>query len=122
MSVNSKQPSTPRTATRALPLLLVIPACALIASIVLWLILSPLLPNQIARHVGPDGVGYSPTILVLAVLFGAAAVPFLIGVAQEQASSNSVAMGLLGFLLLFIAAAIAYSALLPRAEPEPAPC
>lgn len=147
------------------PLLVVAPAGTLAISIILYLALSPWLPNHIVRHVGTDGLGTSPTILVLAIMFAAAVVPFLIGgtlargffrdghwhptqkfvaiafmsagygilgvalatmvsvvgLDPDEVSSNSVAVGLLGFLLLFTIAACAYAALLPRAEPEPDP-
>lgn len=44
-----------------------------------------------------------------------------VGLDQDEASGNSVAMGLLGFLLLFTAAACIYTLLLPRAGQEPLP-
>ncbi|WP_129587335.1 hypothetical protein [Arthrobacter alpinus] len=163
MTVNSSKSGMTRLNTRALPLLIVSPSCSLILAVVLFLILRALIPSQIARHVGPDGVGYSSTALIMAVIFAAAILPFLIGGAlargffrdghwfptqkavvvcfvslgygilgvalgtivglvgldQNEVSGNSVAMGMLGFLLFFTAAVCAYAALLPRAKPEP---
>ncbi|WP_157875343.1 hypothetical protein [Arthrobacter sp. PAMC 25486] len=149
--------------TRAVPLLVVAPACTLLAGVVLYVILSPLMPSHIARHVGPDGVGYSPSWLVVSIMLAAAIIPFAIGGATgrgffrddhwyqiqkavvvcfvslgygivgvalgtifstvglepNEVSDSSVAMGMLGFLLLFVAAVCVYTALLPRAKPEP---
>lgn len=146
-----------------MPLLIVSPACSLILAVALFPTLRPLIPSHIARHVGPDGVGYSSTALIMAVIFAAAILPFLIGGAlalgffrdshwfptqkavvvcfvslgygvigvalatilstvgldPAEVSGDSVAMGLLGFLLLFTAAACTYAALLPRAKPDP---
>lgn len=165
MTVNSNTSGMTRVNTRAVPLLIVAPACALILAVILYLILSPLIPSQIARHVGPDGVGYSSTVLIMAVIFAASILPFLIGWAlargffrdghwfptqkavvvcfvslgygvievglgtilstvdldPTEVSGNSVAMGMLGFLLLFTAAVCTYPALLPRAGHEPLP-
>lgn len=163
MSVKASQPDTATVKTRAAPLLIAAPAGLLILSTVLYLALRPLMPSHIARHVGNDGVGYSSTSLIMAAIFAAAIVPFLIGwvlargffrdnhwhpiqkavvvcfvslgygiigvalatifstvgLHPDDASGNSVAMGMLGFLLLFTAAAVVYVVLLPRAEPEP---
>lgn len=66
------------------PLLFLAPGCALVLGVLLWLLLSPGLPGHIARHVGPDGVGYSPTWLVLAIMFAAAALAFAIGAATAR--------------------------------------
>lgn len=163
LSANANESAIARVKTRAVPLLIVAPACTLIAGIALYAALSPLMPDHIARHVGPDGVGYSSTALIMAAIFAAAVVPFLIGWAlargffrdnhwfqiqkavvvcfvslgygiagaalgtifstvglqQDDVSGNSVAMGMLGFLLLFTAAVCVYAALLPRAKQEP---
>ena len=165
MTVNSSKSHVAQEQTRAVPLLIVSPACSLILAVALFLTLRPLIPSHIARHVGPDGVGYSSTALIMAVIFAAAILPFLIGGAlalgffrdghwfptqkavvvcfvslgygvigvalatilstvgldPAEVSGDSVAMGLLGFLLLFTAAVWTYAALLPRAGHEPLP-
>ena len=41
------------------------------------------------------------------------------GLDENEVSGSSVAMGMLGFLLLFTVAVIAYVARLPRAEQQP---
>lgn len=165
MAVNTRMSDVAREKNRAVPLLIVSPACSLLLAVVLFLILKPLIPSQLARHMGPDGVGYSSTALTLTIMFAAATLIFsiggtlargffrdshwfptqkavvvcfvslgygVIGVAlgtmfstvglePAEVSGDSVGMGLLGFLLLFTAAACTYSALLPRAGQEPLP-
>lgn len=155
--------TTAEARKRVSRLLLLAPACSLVLSVVLWLLLSAKLPEQIARHAGPDGVGYSPTWLVLAIMLAAAAAAFTIGAAvargfirdghwypiqkavsvcilslgygilgmalgtvistfglsAENASGNSVAMGMFGFLALFAIGACVYTVRLPRAKQEP---
>lgn len=161
--MDSRQKDTRQGKTRAVPLLTVAPTCSLIFAVVLYAILSPRIASHIARHVGPDGVGYSSTALIMSIIFAAAALVFIIGgllargffrdghwlsiqktvvtcalalgygilgialattlssvgVNAEDASGNSVAMGMLGFLLMFTAAVTTYTMLLPRAQPEP---
>lgn len=163
LTVHSRQKDTRQGKTRAVPLLIVTPSGALIFTVALYAILSPQIPSHIARHVGPDGVGYSPTVVVMSIIFAASAVVFTIGgflargffrdghwfsiqkavaagtvalgygilgialattlssagVKADDVSGNSVAMGMLGFLLMFTAAVTTYAALLPRAQPEP---
>lgn len=163
--MKANQPETAHTKTRAVALLIAAPACTLLTALVLYLILSPLMPSHLVRHVGPDGSGYSSTVMIMAAIIAAAVIPFAIGAAlargffrvghwfhiqkamvvcflslgygivgvalatsvsavgldQDEASGNSVAMGLLGFLLLFTAAACIYTLLLPRAGQEPLP-
>ncbi|MDD0856969.1 hypothetical protein NHF46_02435 [Arthrobacter alpinus] len=43
----------------------------------------------------------------------------LVGLDQDEVSGNSVAMGMLGFLLLFTVAVCAYAALLPEPSRNP---
>lgn len=70
--------------TRALPLLIIAPACSLLLVAVLYLMLSPLIPERIAVHVGPDGVGYGSPLLMIAGACGIAAVAFAIGAATAK--------------------------------------
>lgn len=148
---------------RAVPLLLIAPTVALLLVMVLYVLLSPLVPERIAIHVGPDGVGYGSPLPIIAGACAIAVVVFAIGAATtkeffkndhwfqtqkfiavsimalgygvigvalatilsnlnvdpETVSGNSIGMGLLGFLLLFTAAACTYVALFPRAGIEP---
>lgn len=143
--------------------MVVAPACSILIVAVLYLLLRPLIPNSIAIHVGPDGVGYGSPLLLIAVASGIAAVVFAIGgattreffkdghwfqtqksiavgvmalgygvigvalatilsnlnVDPEAISGNSVGMGLLGFIFLFIVAASVYVVLFPKAGIEP---
>lgn len=147
---------------RVIPLLIVAPACSILLVAILFLVLRPLIPGQIASHVGPDGVGYGSSLIMITVPCVIAAVVFaiggatareffkddhwfqtqksivvgimalgygvigvalgtifsVIGVNQDEASGNSVGMGLLGFLLLFTLAACIYVAIFPVARME----
>lgn len=148
--------------TRAVALLLVAPACSIALVVVLYLMLYPRIPQRVAIHVGPDGVGYGSTPLMVAITCAIAAVAFAIGgatargflkadhwyqteksiaivieslgygvigvalatifstvgVDPNEVSGNSVAMGLLGFLVMFIVSACVYVAALPRGKME----
>lgn len=64
---------------RAIPLLLVAPICSILLVAVLYLLLSPLIPDRIAIHAGPDGVGYGSSLLMIAAPCGIAAMVFAIG-------------------------------------------
>ncbi len=50
--------------------------------------------------------------------FAVASILAIVGVAPHEVSSDSVGLGLLGFVFFFIAAACLYIAFLPRAQPE----
>lgn len=150
--------------SRELLLLVIAPACSLLLVALLYLLLGPLIPERLAIHVGPDGVGYGSSLLMVGGACIIAAAVFAIGaattkeflknnhwfqtqksiavstmalgygvvgvavatilstlaVAPNSVAGNSVGMGLLGFLLMFIAAACTYVAVLPRAGIEPA--
>lgn len=84
MDSGTAAPAATGTRGRVARLLFVAPACSLLLGMVLWLILIPGLPGHIARHVGPDGVGYSPTWLALAIMFAAATLAFAIGAATAR--------------------------------------
>lgn len=159
---NLPEPVRTQPKTRAFPLLVVAPACAILLVVVLYLLLSPLIPRRVAIHVGPEGVGYGSSLLMIAGACAIAAAAFAIGAATareffrddhwfqtqksiavgimalgygvigvalatiitavgvdpDEVSGNSVAMGLLGFLLLFTVAACVYAAVFPRAKLE----
>lgn len=148
--------------TRALALLVISPACSIVLMLGLYLGLRASLPENVAIHVGPDGVGYGPLLPMIMIICAAAVLVFAIGGATargflraghwyqsekaiavgieslgygvigvglfvllsllgadpETVSADSVGAGLLGFLLGFIAAACAYTVLLPRARME----
>lgn len=55
-------------------------ALAVLGYLALYLMLRPQLPDQLVRHSGPDGVGYSPLWLVVLVIGGAAVISLGIGV------------------------------------------
>ena len=164
LSGNSEVPEPPPAEgkTRAIPLLIVYPACSIVLVAVLYLCFSPLIPSHTAIHVGPDGVGYGSTLLMIFVacviaeavfaIGGAIATEFFkdghsfqsqksiavgimalgygvigfalatilstVGVKPDEVSGDSVAMGLLGFLLLFTAAACNYVAVFPKDKLE----
>lgn len=64
---------------RVFRILVIVPICALALVAVLVLFLIPLMPEHIAMHVGPDGVGYGSTPLMLAITCAAAALALAIG-------------------------------------------
>lgn len=64
---------------RVFRILVLVPLCALALVAALVLLLVPLLPEHIAMHVGPDGVGYGSTPLMLAITSAAAALALAIG-------------------------------------------
>lgn len=72
-------------------------------------------PTQKFVTVAFMSTGYGILGVVVATILS------LMGMEQDDVSGNSVAMGLLGFLLLFVAAAFTYALLFPRATPEPIP-
>lgn len=84
---------------------MVVPACSILLVAVLYVLLRPLIPSRIAVHMGPDGV----------IGLDLATIVSNLNVALEVVSSNSVGMGLIGFLLFFAAAASTYVTLFPRA-------
>ncbi len=65
-------------------MLLVAPICSIVLVAVLHLLLSPHIPSRIAIHVGPDGVGYGSSLLMIAVPCVIAAVVFAIGGATTR--------------------------------------
>lgn len=69
---------------KTVPLLVIAPACSIALVAVLYLLLKPLVPSQIAIHAGSDGVGYGSTVLMIAVACGIAAVAFGIGGATAR--------------------------------------
>lgn len=77
-------PTRAETKIKTVPLLVIAPACSIALVAVLYLLLKPLLPSQIAIHAGPDGVGYESTLLMIAVACGIAAVAFGIGGATAR--------------------------------------
>ncbi|PYI39005.1 hypothetical protein CVS30_06740 [Arthrobacter psychrolactophilus] len=149
--------------SRVVPLLLVAPIVSIILLGILFLIVRPLMPENIPIHVGPDGVGSGSGGLLIAIACGIAAVVFAIGGATTKEffkddhwfqteksiavgimslgygligfavatilstvgdttgsdSSISVGMGMLGFLLTFIAAVCIYIVAFPRAKMTP---
>lgn len=60
--------------------LIVISGLAIVAYAVLYAVLRPLLPGQLARHAGPDGAGYGPLWLAALVIGAVAAISLLIGI------------------------------------------
>ncbi|GAA1872575.1 hypothetical protein GCM10009715_19270 [Paeniglutamicibacter psychrophenolicus] len=60
-------------------LLVAAPAWTLAAVTALYLFLLGSMPQYIARHAGPDGIGYSSTTLVLAIIAAVSASAFAIG-------------------------------------------
>lgn len=53
---------------------------AVMAYLALYLFLRPELPEQLVRHAGADGAGYSPTWLVVLVIGAAATISLAIGI------------------------------------------
>lgn len=53
---------------------------AVMAYLALYLFLRPELPEQLVRHAGADGAGYSPTWLVVLVIDAAATISLAIGI------------------------------------------
>ena len=58
-------------------------AVSILAAMAYWalyLFLSPRLPDQLVRHVGTEGIGYSPMWLVVLIIGAAAALSIAIGI------------------------------------------
>lgn len=102
--------------SRVVPLLLVAPIVSILLLGVLFLILRPLMPENIAIHVGPDGVGSGSAGLLIAGACGIAAVVFAIGRATTKEffedghwfqTEKSIAVGImsLGYGLIGFAGA-----------------
>lgn len=84
MSSQSSQPGTPGAEPRNTPLpklrlLLLAPAGALLLVALGYWLFREQLPSHLVRHAGPDGLGYSPTALVLLIGGAVAAAFFVIG-------------------------------------------
>lgn len=71
-------------APRVFRILVLVPLCALALVAILVLFLVPLMPEHIAMHVGPDGVGYGSTPLMLAITCATAALALAIGSATGR--------------------------------------
>lgn len=60
---------------------LIITSClSVVAYVALYLLLRPSLPAHLARHSGPDGVGYSPLWLTVLIIGAVATLSLLIGI------------------------------------------
>ena len=77
-------PTRAEVKPKVVPLLIVAPACSILLVAVLFLVFGPLIPGQIAIHVGPEGVGYGSSLLMIAVPCVIAAVVFAIGGATAR--------------------------------------
>ncbi len=60
--------------------LITISSVSVLAYVVLYLLLSPLLPEHLARHAGTDGVGYSPLSVTVLIVGLVATLSLLIGI------------------------------------------
>lgn len=98
------EPVRTQTKTRTVSLLIVAPSCSILLVAVLYLLLRPLIPSRIAIHVGPDGVGYGSSLLMIAVACALAAAAFTIGAATAREffrddhwfqTQKSIAVGIL---------------------------
>lgn len=65
-------------------MLLVAPIGSILLVVILFLVLGPLIPGQIAIHVGSDGVGYGSSLLMITVPCVIAAAVFAIGGATTR--------------------------------------
>lgn len=72
-------PAPVGTRKRFLQAFIIAPVASLMLVAVLYLVLSPQIPNQIAIHVGPDGVGYGSTAPIMLITWAVAAVVLAIG-------------------------------------------
>lgn len=68
-------------------------AVSILAAMAYWalyLFLSPRLPDQLVRHVGTEGIGYSPMWLVVLIIGAAAALSIAIGIITGSSSLSVV--------------------------------
>ncbi|MBB2996522.1 hypothetical protein [Paeniglutamicibacter cryotolerans] len=124
------EPARTETNTRALPLLMIAPACSILLVAVIYLWLSPLIPSRIAIHVDPDGVGYGSSLLMIAGACVIAAAAFVIGAATTREFSKaghwfqiqkSIAVGIMALGYGAIGVALATIITTVGVDPEPVP-
>jgi len=68
--------------------LVVISCLSIAAYAVLYVVLRPLLPDQLVRHAGPDGEGFSPLWVTVLVVGAVAALSLLIGLLVYRDFTN----------------------------------
>lgn len=129
----TEKPRTPgpteNVPARLSPRLLVLtPVGSIVLVTALYLFLVPVMPEHIARHIGPDGVGSSSTPVVLTIICASAAMAFAIGASAARGfmkaghwyqTEKSIAVGILslGYGIVGIALATLLSTAGTRADP-----